>query len=162
MAEMLNAYFARLYKYNEWANQQLLKVMDGVASPSNDVMVALSHYLAAQEIWISRIEGRPARINGVWEVYDLQRCHELAAQTAESWNSYISRIPVEDYYRKIAYKNTKGDYYETPIIDIMGHCVNHATYHRAQIARMLRLEGTTPVNTDFITYARLVELVPAV
>lgn len=154
----LDSYFQRLYAYNAWANDQLLAVIEANPPKDERIWVGLSHYLAALEIWISRIEGRAARVNGVWEVYDLGRCKELAAQTAESWNNFLANIQAGDYVRRIAYKNTKGDYYETPVVDIMGHAVNHATYHRAQIATILRQEGIIPVNTDFITYARLHDL----
>ena len=156
---MMNAYFTRLYAYNEWANLQLLDLLQPhPAQLTEEIFIALSHYLAAQEIWISRIQGRPANVKGVWEIYDLPTCEKLAADTAAAWNSYVPTMTTEDYYRKIAYKNTKGDYYETPVIDIMAHCVNHATYHRAQIARLLRQAGVIPINTDFITYARLMAL----
>lgn len=155
---MLNDYFQRLYTYNQWANEQLLDLLDTHKVTDQEVMVNVSHYLAAMEIWISRIQGRAARVNGVWEVYDLARCREVAAASAADWLELIPTMTQEAYYRRIAYKNTKGDYYETPVIDIMGHAVNHATYHRAQIARMLRQLGITPKNTDFITYARLFDL----
>ncbi len=154
----MKPYYQRLYKYNEWANEKLLTLIETSGTNDREVFVALSHYLAAQEIWISRIEGRSARVGGVWEVYDLARCKELAAQTAASWNEKLAVMEEAGYFNIIAYKNTQGNYYETPVVDIVCHCVNHATYHRAQIARMLRALGVTPVNTDFITYARLESL----
>ena len=39
---------------------------------------------------------------------------------------------------------------------IMIHLVNHSSYHRAQIAMLLRQNGFEPVNTDFITYDRVI------
>jgi uncharacterized damage-inducible protein DinB len=38
---------------------------------------------------------------------------------------------------------------------IMIHQVNHATYHRAQVAMLMRQQGYQPVNTDFITWDRV-------
>lgn len=155
---MLNAYFERLYTYNLWANDTLLTLLEEHKVADQEVMVAVSHYLAAMEIWISRIQGRPARVNGVWEVYDLPRCREINQASGADWLAMIPGMTQEDYHRRIAYKNTQGAYYETPVVDIMGHAVNHATYHRAQVARMLRQLGITPKNTDFITYARAFDL----
>ena len=37
----------------------------------------------------------------------------------------------------------------------MIHLVNHSSYHRAQIAMLLRQKGMEPINTDFITYDRV-------
>jgi uncharacterized damage-inducible protein DinB len=155
---MMNDYFKRLYTYNMWANDKLLTLLEQHKVTDQEVLVATSHYLAAMEIWVSRIQGRPARVNGVWEVYDYPRCREVAQLAGEDWLAMIPTLTEADYHRRIAYKNTQGDYYETPVIDIMGHAINHATYHRAQIARMLRLAGIKPINTDFITYARLHDL----
>jgi len=39
---------------------------------------------------------------------------------------------------------------------IMMHLVNHCSYHRAQVALLLRQKGFEPLNTDFITYDRVV------
>ena len=157
---MLTAYFERLYAYNFWANTQLLNLIESNPSAyTEDVQIALSHYIAAQEIWASRIAGRAAEVKGVWEKYSIEQCKAFAKSTADYWEGVLATLhKPEDYTRKIAYKNTKGDYYETPIVDIVGHCVNHATYHRAQIARMLREKGVAPVNTDYITYCRLFSL----
>jgi uncharacterized damage-inducible protein DinB len=38
----------------------------------------------------------------------------------------------------------------------MIHLVNHASYHRAQIALLMRQQGHEPINTDFITYDRVI------
>jgi uncharacterized damage-inducible protein DinB len=38
----------------------------------------------------------------------------------------------------------------------MIHLVNHSSYHRAQIAMLLRQKGFEPINTDFITYDRVI------
>ena len=74
------------------------------------------------------------------------------------WLNYLNNLSDEaDLLRIISYKNTKGDFYETPIIDIANHCVGHASYHRAQIMQLLRENGHEPFDTTFITYARLVK-----
>jgi uncharacterized damage-inducible protein DinB len=39
---------------------------------------------------------------------------------------------------------------------IMIHLVNHSSYHRGQIAMLLRQNGFEPVNTDYITYDRVI------
>jgi uncharacterized damage-inducible protein DinB len=154
--DQLKVYLDRLYAYNFWANNQLVGLLASLQVNEATIIRDLSHYLAAQEIWISRIQGREAEVKGVWEVYDLAWAATFIPHNHAYWQQFISQMTEADYYRLIAYKNTKGDYYETPVIDIMGHCVNHATYHRAQIARTLRNMGHTPLNTDYITYCRLV------
>jgi uncharacterized damage-inducible protein DinB len=154
----MNPYFTRLYTYNLWANETLISLLETTLPNDEQILKALSHEVAALEIWYSRIAGKPARVNGVWEVYDLAKCRALNNEVSADWLEMIPAMQPEDYKRIIAYKNTAGNYYETPVIDIMGHAINHATYHRAQIASLIRSKGFTPVNTDFITYARLFSL----
>ncbi|HMR56073.1 MAG TPA: DinB family protein, partial [Cyclobacteriaceae bacterium] len=57
--------------------------------------------------------------------------------------------------RVLKYKNYVGDYYETNVEQIMIHLVNHGSYHRGQVAMLLRQKGYEPVNTDYITYDRV-------
>jgi uncharacterized damage-inducible protein DinB len=155
MESNLQTYFERLYTYNRWANDTLLNHMHGQNAANHpEVMKLMSHLLSAQEIWISRIQGREAEVQGVWTVFNMNECHILANFTADNWLNYIAHLSPEALHHIIAYKNTMGEYYETPVIDIMCHCVNHATYHRAQVTRLMRQAGMDVVNTDFITYAR--------
>jgi uncharacterized damage-inducible protein DinB len=155
----LHSYLERLYTYNRWANDTLIPFIHLQGADQNpEIMKMLSHLLNAQEIWISRIQGREMKIKGVWEVYGLEECQILAQQTASDWLNFIEGMVDADYTRIISYKNTLGNYYETPIIDIMCHCVNHATYHRAQVTKLMRQIGKEVINTDFITYARAFSL----
>jgi uncharacterized damage-inducible protein DinB len=49
-----------------------------------------------------------------------------------------------------------GKYFENNVQQIMIHLVNHGTYHRGQVAMLLRQKGFEPVNTDYITYDRVI------
>jgi len=56
----------------------------------------------------------------------------------------------------------EGDKYRTlagvlavnTLREIVQHLVNHATYHRGQIAQLMRELGAKPAPTDLITYFR--------
>lgn len=156
---MLKQYLIRNYEYNKWANEVTIKLIaDQNAYGIERIQVLLSHLIAAQEVWISRIQGRAMNISGVWQIGSLEENAKLHADTMTDWLDYLTNLSDEaDLLRIISYKNTKGDFYETPIIDIANHCVGHASYHRAQIMQLLRDNGHEPFDTTFITYARLVK-----
>jgi uncharacterized damage-inducible protein DinB len=147
-------YFKRLYNYNNWANTIILDALDSNKVDDAEILKLISHLIAAQEIWVSRITNRQCRVNGVWNVLSIQECRELAAASGKDWINFVDNISESDYIRIISYKNTQGIAYDTPVVDIMCHAVNHTTYHRAQIAKLLRQKDIAPPNTDFITYAR--------
>jgi uncharacterized damage-inducible protein DinB len=69
------------------------------------------------------------------------------------WIEFIETA--DNFERELKYTNYVNDYYENSIGDIMAHLVNHGTYHRGQVAVLLREKGYDPVNTDFITYDRV-------
>jgi len=60
----------------------------------------------------------------------------------------------QDLEQVISYVNTSGDAFSDPMHDIIVHVLNHSTYHRAQIAKEMRMHNIDPINTDYITYVR--------
>lgn len=62
----------------------------------------------------------------------------------------------ESFDRELVYNNYVGDPYKNNVEQIMIHLVNHSTHHRGQVALLLRQNGFEPINTDFITYDRVI------
>lgn len=50
--------------------------------------------------------------------------------------------------------STEGVKYESTVLDILTHVVNHSTYHRGQIASLIAATGTKPAVTDYIALTR--------
>jgi uncharacterized damage-inducible protein DinB len=54
----------------------------------------------------------------------------------------------------IEYKSFAGDPFTNPLGQIVRHVVNHGTYHRGQVATMLRQLGAQAVSSDLIGFYR--------
>ncbi|MCS3649485.1 putative damage-inducible protein DinB [Salinibacter ruber] len=54
----------------------------------------------------------------------------------------------------MAYTNSTGTRFETPLRDCRRDVVNHGTHHRAQIALVLREADGAPPPTDYIFFVR--------
>ncbi len=71
-----------------------------------------------------------------------RRAKELLAQLCpllDAFNEPGMRAVVEiDWDRIVAYRNIKGERFESPVWQIVLHVVNHASYHRGQVTTMLR------------------------
>jgi uncharacterized damage-inducible protein DinB len=52
----------------------------------------------------------------------------------------------------VSYVNLKGESFAYPLGRMLQHVVNHSTYHRGQIATLLRQLGATPLSTDLLLY----------
>lgn len=143
----------KLAAYNCWANEMQVQCLDEQADaiPSSCLHL-LSHICNAQLIWISRIENTN-NVPGVFDEHTFAECREILATTSEHLRE-LATMPSIGLTEVIVYTNTKGENFETMVQDILIHVFNHGSYHRAQIARDLRLNGLTPVNTDYITFVR--------
>lgn len=140
-------------KYNNWANSLLLTALKENESLVPGSCIRLfSHIVNAQTIWVARINGFVPAVT-VWQVHDLETCALLLEKSADA----LAQIAYPDIpdSRIITYKTFAGDSYETAVADILLHVCNHGTYHRAQIAKDMKLNNLEPVNTDYIQFIRL-------
>lgn len=139
-------------KYNNWANSLLLEALTGNSSTLPESCISLfSHLVNAQTIWLCRINGITPDVT-VWQVNDLNYCKVLlegnVKELAQMENLETRESPI------IKYSTSTGDYHETSVSDILLHVFNHGTYHRAQIAKEMKLHNLKPVNTDYIQFVR--------
>ena len=54
--------------------------------------------------------------------------------------------------RPVPYTLLNGTRGEQTLGDLLTHVVNHSTYHRGQVATMLRQVGAAPPATDFLVF----------
>jgi uncharacterized damage-inducible protein DinB len=151
----MKPYFLRLFAYERWANERILHALEQPRYPDGRCLDLFSHILAAQQTWLSRVK-RQSRYFPLWERHDLMACALLYHQVADEWDAFLAGLPEAQFQQPIAYQNTQGEPFETPLSDILAHLVNHDTYHRGQIVEELRgrqLVPTMPV-TDYILFVR--------
>ncbi|WP_353181787.1 DinB family protein [Parapedobacter lycopersici] len=147
----MNAFFSELFSYNHHCNQQLAAYIAGHADRVSVRTVQLfSHVLNAQHIWNSRILGEPSDF-GVWHTHTPE---DFAPLNLRNYRDTQSIIAGRDLDAVIQYATTRGGIFSNTTQDILFHTVNHATYHRGQIATDLRQSGLEPLATDYILYKR--------
>lgn len=149
----MKLYFLKLYKYNDWANTKVLDCLNRQQVRDEKILTLMGHVVAAQFIWLARIKGMPKSPYKLWHSYSLEEVTAMGHEVGKDWLEFIEEN--ESFDRILTYHNYVGDPYSNNVENIMIHLVNHSTYHRAQIALLLRQAGLEPVNTDFITYDRV-------
>lgn len=143
----------QLWRYNNWANQLLLKefIKQEEAIPATCVHL-LSHIINAQMIWLSRIKGDQPAVS-VWEDHSILECERYHSMFSDAIQQELANYN-EKEQKTIQYTNTNKVSFDSTLLDIFLQIFNHGTYHRAQIAMEMRRHGFTPVNTDYITFVR--------
>ncbi len=150
----MKEYFLKLYQYNAWANHRVIESLDRQQVKDEKILRIFGHLVCAQLIWFNRFKGLPKSPLQLWGNYSIFELKSIAEEASRSWLGFIDE---EDQFDRILkYTNYVGDYYETNIRDLMTHLVNHCTYHRGQVAVLLREKGFEPINTDFVTYDRII------
>lgn len=150
---MFKDHFIHLFKYNDWATREAAKRVIDVKPDHQRIYELLSHICNSQRIWLNRVLTNNIKIDP-WEDHSPDECVELSTGVTKEWINLLESMDDMDLRRRIRYKNNKGDDWENSIGDIVTHVINHSTYHRAQIAQLVRQSGGTPARTDYIVYQR--------
>lgn len=150
----MKKYFLQLYQFNAWANQKVMKCLIDQQVKNEKAISLMGHIAAAEMLWLHRIKGLPKPDVKLWSTYNLPELATMLEKADANWVEYVQST--ENFDRELNYTNYTGDPFTNNVESIMIHTVNHASYHRAQVALLLRQTGFEPVNTDFITYDRVV------
>lgn len=141
----------RLLKYHIWAMDRLFNQLEALPLIPPAALKLLQHIVNAESIWMSRVAGEK-QVVGVWETLPLHECRSLHQSSVQKLQTVLNNN--QDLEQVISYVNTSGDAFSDPMHDIIVHVLNHSTYHRAQIAKEMRMHNIDPINTDYITYVR--------
>jgi uncharacterized damage-inducible protein DinB len=142
---------ARLFAHLDWADRRALEMLR--ATPDADALRRLAHVLAAEEVWLARLEGR-APTQPVWPALDLDACAALVDENRARWSAYLGALTAEALAGEVAYVNSAGQSFRSRLDDILLHVLLHGQYHRGQVALLVRAAGGEPSGTDFIAFVR--------
>ncbi len=150
---MLKEHIIHLFKYNDWATRQAAESIMNLRENSIKSEELLSHIISAQKIWLNRILEKEIAIDP-WQMPTQKELAPQSTPVTADWINFLEGLHENDFEKRIEYTNIKGEKFTNTIKDIVVHVINHSTYHRAQIAQLIRQSGGTPARTDYIVYQR--------
>ena len=143
--------FERLFAYDDWANREVianLRTLDpNAAAPA---MRLLGHIIGAQWLWLCRLRSKEQKM-AIWPELTLDAAEKELDDLRRAWRDIWNRA-IQG--RSIEYRNSRGERWTSMVNDVLMHVVMHGTYHRGQIATLVRQSGNTPAYTDFIQATR--------
>lgn len=143
----------RMFAHMRWADERALEALRGAPRAPEKALTVYAHVLGAENVWMARLRQQPESV-AVWPKLDLDQCAALAAENADAYDAFLSELSENDLERLVAYRNSKGEPFETRIDDILIHVALHGSYHRGQVAMMVRESGAEPLPTDYIAFVR--------
>jgi uncharacterized damage-inducible protein DinB len=153
-----------LFAYCVWANGRVFDAAEAlepdqlttpVASSFPTVLATLGHIVAAEWVWLRHWRGQSPRAMPTW--VSESKLPELRGQLATvqaERDQYLASLSDADLALPVEYRSLAGQTYSDPLAALMRHQLNHSTYHRGQVATLLRHFGKIPPATDLIAYMR--------
>jgi uncharacterized damage-inducible protein DinB len=150
-----------LLEYQRWATNLTVNAAKALTSEQftqdlgssfPSVRDTLVHVFTADRAWLGRLEGQspPRAIAADFATLD---------SLLKVWEPVLTRWPtvvesLGDPGRLIEYQSFAGEPFTNSLGQIVRHVVNHGTYHRGQVATMLRQLGAQAVSSDLIYFYR--------
>ncbi len=150
----MKEHYQKMFAYNAWANKLFVNCLAQPTIANAKSFLLMSHILTAEEVWYCRLSGLAAPIEKLWKELSIADMQQKLAARNQAWEAYLASCGSDSLSVSIHYRNSKGQEFSTEVRDILNHVINHSTYHRAQIASLLRLESVEPPVSDYIFYIR--------
>jgi len=152
MSELKN-HFSKLIAHLEWADQRVLASLRAAANAPAKALEIYTHILGSEHVWVSRINGTDPRLV-VWPKLTLDESERVAAENVAGLRKIAANLTTDSLQRGITYRNSAGDQFTSTLEDILNHVMLHGSYHRGQVASLIRAAGDTPSPTDYIFFSR--------
>jgi uncharacterized damage-inducible protein DinB len=158
-----------LYQYDRWANSRILKLV-GALTPEQftrdlggsfpSVRDVLLHIVASKWAWLTYWKASPpsdriltdlfTRSEALFSFKIFSTLATLQAKWDEVENEvaqFVNEMTDERLDRTLPVRS-----HSVSLAHLMQHLANHSTYHRGQIAMMLRQLGAKAQGTDFAEF----------
>jgi uncharacterized damage-inducible protein DinB len=151
-------------EFMRWADNTLLAALKEVpgdrvghdlGSSFKSLFGTLNHVYLAELIWLRRVRGEPAaRMADLPHPADLEELAQVWPGLHQTWIDWARSLSTEGWNQTLHFRTLQGIEAQLPLWQIAMHLVNHGSYHRGQLATMLRQSGMTPPGTDLLTFYR--------
>jgi uncharacterized damage-inducible protein DinB len=151
--------FGSLVAYTRWADAALLAACAeltpaqytlelGGSFPS--VQKTITHLAGSAKLWSLRLAGEP--YTGLPTVAEIPDVATALARLGEAYAVFARVAPEWEATKTetFTYRNVAGVEMTKVRWQVFRHIINHGTYHRGQLANMLRQLGVTPPTTDLL------------
>lgn len=154
-----------LLAYHRWAHEAWIEALRALPPevldrplPSSfpSIRATFAHMVGAEHTWVDRWEGGDGTLPEGFEEGELEALVEALDAVARRQDGVVAGLLAEDrgLEKELAYRDRAGNPHRSTFREMLQHVVNHATYHRGQLATLLRQVGATPPSTDLIKYTR--------
>jgi len=151
-------------EFMKWADDTFFSALSQVppdqlghdmGSSFKSLFDTLNHVYLAELVWLKRIQGqKDARLADLESPADLNALGQVWPELHRTWLDWSRSLSSEDLQAPLIFRTMQGAESQLPLWQIVLHVVNHGSYHRGQVATMLRQSGIKPPGTDLLAFYR--------
>jgi uncharacterized damage-inducible protein DinB len=156
--------FVLLCDFNAWADRRTLdscaaltdaQFVQDLGSSFPSVRDTLVHIMLVEWLWFERWHDRaPDKYPPASEFPNLASLRARWTAIERDLLTYVASLQPGELQRIVHHKTMAGVSQAEPLWEMLQHLVNHGTYHRGQVATMLRQLKAKPASTDLIMFYR--------
>jgi uncharacterized damage-inducible protein DinB len=153
-----------LYEYDRWANNRVLQAVLALSDEQftrdlggsfRSVRDTLVHIIGGEWGWLTYWkEPNPSAVKDLWTRHDalfhpsafpnVAAVQSKWAEVEKEQTEFVNGVTNESLGKMLPFRTT-----QVSLGHLMQHMANHSTYHRGQVALMMRQLGAEPLATDF-------------
>ena len=153
--------FASLFAFNRWANAKMLdscrklSVEQYAAEPVpgwSSVRSTVHHIAIVTEGWLRGLAADPDEsVPTEGELTTVDEAERLLERAYQRFEELLPTLTPERLATPVTYRR-RGRTATLPPWALLRHVVNHTTYHRGQVATLLRQLGHKAASTDYLRF----------
>lgn len=143
-----------LLSYNGWANRRLLRaaaslprqlMKQNLATSHTSIWGTLVHMAWGEWRWLGRWRTGAATVSNPDDSGSLAVLEACWAEITRQQLAFIDQLGATELDGLISYDNLPGTTWTYALGEMVRHVVYHSTYHRGQVASLLRQLGLRPL-----------------
>jgi len=153
-----------LHAFNSWADNRILdaamampaeKAMQDMKSSHGSIHGTLVHLVGSEKMWLSRWTGKPdVTFLSAAEAPTVEAVKTAWVAVGFETARFLGTMTDRKLQDTFTMKTLKGETYTHVFWEAFQHMVDHCSYHRGQVAAMMRQMGVTPPTTGLINFYR--------
>lgn len=157
----------KLFAYGRWATAKTLEsastlsveeLAQPVGGSFGSVQGTLAHLYGADWVWLERFHGRsPSSLPGADALTTLATIRERWEPVQQGLQRFVDALAPGRLTDPVTYVNFAGKTWTYPLGEALVHVANHGTYHRGQVATLLRQLGKKAASTDYLRWIDALE-----
>ena len=155
-----------LYEYDRWANNRVLRAVSALSGEQftrdlggsfHCLRDTLLHILGGEWIWLAYWRNPPdspsslsdlkAKRDALFSPEAFPNVETLQSKWIDvelEQSEFVNRLTADSLAKTLPFRGT-----QLTLMHLMQHVINHSTYHRGQVAFIMRQLGAEPLATDF-------------